>query len=302
MRVIARIKGGLGNQLFCYAAAYRLASYLGAELVLDTTSGFARDAYNRHYQLGCFDVPGRYLNFSEKLYPCSRFARLIHRRLANFTNFKERRYLEEEIKGFDSRLLEVSKKNWRYLDGYWQSENFFGDVSDDIRKLFELKGEELQSARTFLGLDELSSDQTPVMVHVRWFDSPDCSPNGHNLDSKYYKDCMERIEESAKNPVYFIFSDAPEAALRKLPLKGRDYRIGPYHHHYADADFGEFRLMQAFEHFIIANSTFSWWAAWLGETVDSLVLCPSMLCSTVTSWGLGEMLPKRWTVLDASYE
>src|SRR6266568_7782352 len=96
-RVISRIRGGLGNQLFCYAAARRLALVNNAELVIDNVSGFVRDRmYCRKYMLDRFQIPVRKATPVERLEPFERYRRGMMKRLAYRKAFTERRYLEQE--------------------------------------------------------------------------------------------------------------------------------------------------------------------------------------------------------------
>src|SRR6476660_2979341 len=105
-KVIALITGGVGNQLFCYAAARRLALVSGAELVLDNRSGFVRDlAYQRSYQLDHFCIPCRKTTASERLSPFPRVRRFLKRAANRRREFARRTYVEQEDFAFDPRIL-----------------------------------------------------------------------------------------------------------------------------------------------------------------------------------------------------
>jgi hypothetical protein len=106
-KLIVRIKGGLGNQLFCYAAARRLALVNDAELVIDDVTGFARDQqYRRRYMLDRFNILARKATPRERLEPFERYRRGVMRLLSRRKPFVERHYLEREGIEFDERLLE----------------------------------------------------------------------------------------------------------------------------------------------------------------------------------------------------
>jgi hypothetical protein len=135
LKVITRIKGGLGNQLFCYAAARRLALVNNAELVIDDVTGFARDrGYRRRYILDPFSIPARKATPGERLEPFERYRRGVMKWLSRRKPFEERRYLEQEGRNFDERLLAFKVKGTLYLDGLWQSEGYFKDVKQTIRE------------------------------------------------------------------------------------------------------------------------------------------------------------------------
>ena len=136
-KVIVRILGGLGNQLFCYAAARRLALVNDAELVLDTVSGFTYDrVYRRQYQLDHFNIPCRKATPTERLEPFGRLRRWLLRTWNRRLPFEKRSYIFQEGLDFDPRLLEFKPRGTVYLEGYWQSEKYFKDVEDIIRQEF----------------------------------------------------------------------------------------------------------------------------------------------------------------------
>jgi hypothetical protein len=133
-KIIPRTLGGLGNQLFCYAAARRLALANSAELVLDTVSGFVRDHdYQRRYQLDHFNIPCRKATPSERMEPLSRVRRYLKRAMNRRRPFEERSYIQQEGIDFDPRLLAAKPCGTVYLEGYWQSEQYFKDVEPAIR-------------------------------------------------------------------------------------------------------------------------------------------------------------------------
>ena len=105
-KVVVRLKGGLGNQLFCYAAARRLAWANEAELVLDAVTGFKYDQrYRRSYALGCFRIPARLASPSEQMEPLGRIRRLIARKLSERKPLAQRRYIQQVGVDFDPGIL-----------------------------------------------------------------------------------------------------------------------------------------------------------------------------------------------------
>ena len=138
-KITPRIFGGLGNQLFCYAAARRLALVNNAELVLDDVSGFTYDDfYQRHYQLDHFSIPCRKATPAERLEPYHRVRRYLKRRWNQRKPFAQRAYLVQAGIDFDPSLLHFKPKGTVYLEGYWQSEEYFMDVADTLRQDFRI--------------------------------------------------------------------------------------------------------------------------------------------------------------------
>ena len=133
-KIITRVKGGLGNQLFCYAAARRLAWINNAELVIDDITGFARDRlYYRRYMLDHFNISARKATPFERLEPFERYRRGFMKWLSRRKPFAQRGYLEQEGQEFDQRLLVLKVNGLLYLDGLWQSEGYFVDMEQTIR-------------------------------------------------------------------------------------------------------------------------------------------------------------------------
>lgn len=292
-KIIARIKGGLGNQLFCYAAARRLALANNVELVLDDVTGFTRDLqYNRRFALDHFHIPARRATSGERLEPFERLRRAVMKLSSRRKAFAERRYLEQEGLDFDERLLSLKVKKTLYLDGLWQGEFYFKDVEQTIR-------EDLRIVPPTDPLNQRLSEKirscNSVSLHVRWFDAPDSEEN-HNVSLDYYRRAVALIEERIASPQYFLFSDDPEAALSKFNLSKNRMTVVAHNHGDENA-YADLWLMSQCRHYVTANSTFSWWGAWLGGEADKIVITPDMEISGKTAWGFNGLIPANWTIL-----
>ena len=136
--VIVRVFGGLGNQLFIYAAARSLALRNSTDLVLDIRSGFKEDRlFHREYLLDRFNVKFRQPHPDSLLIrpnAAGRTLRLVTRRVNRLLPWPCRFYLTEEVLPFDSRLLLQRSRRTVYLEGYWQSEEYFTDYEGEIKK------------------------------------------------------------------------------------------------------------------------------------------------------------------------
>lgn len=289
-RVITRIKGGIGNQLFCYAAARRLAVANDAELVIDDVSGFARDhQYQRQYALEHFHIPVRKATPTERLEPFERYRRGLMKLLSRRKPFGERLYLEQEGRGFDARLLSLKVKGTLYLDGYWQSEGYFKDVEQSIR----------EDLRIIPPADPLNQrmaeeirDSNSVVLHVRWFNVPD-SEGTHNVLGDYYQHAIALIESKVETPRYFVFSDDPEAAREKLALPEERVTVVS-HNRGGENAYADLWLMAQCRYFITANSSFSWWGAWLGGSTDKIIITPKLQIKGKAAWGFKGLVPDIW--------
>jgi hypothetical protein len=294
VRIISRIFGGLGNQLFSYAAARRLALVNNAELVIDNISGFRYDTqYKRHYQLDHFGIPCRKATPPERLEPFSRIRRNLLRRWNRHLPFDQLRYLVQKGIDFDPRLLDLRPTKHLYLEGYWQSEAYFKDVEPQIRQDLRIIP---PTDTANLACAEDIRQRHSVAVHVRFFDEPASakSTKGSNVPGNYYQQAIQTMEAQVIGAHYFLFSDRPEAARSRLPLP--DDRITPVHHNQGDENaYADLWLMTQCQHFIIANSTFSWWAAWLADNPVKVIIAPGFeKRDGASSWGFNGLLPEGW--------
>jgi hypothetical protein len=294
MIIVPRIFGGLGNQLFSYAAARRLALVNNAELVIDDVSGFRYDSkHKRHYQLDHFTIPCRKATPAEHLEPFSRIRRNLLRRWNRFLPFERRRYLAQEGMDFDPRLLDLRPTKMLYLEGYWQSEGYFKDMESQIRQDLRIIPP-IDAAN--LACSEAIRLCPAIAVHVRFFDEPASVENtiANNTSGDYYKRAIQIIEAKVSDAHYFLFSDHPEAARSRIPLT--DDRITLIYHNQGDENaYADLWLMTQCQHFIIANSTFSWWGAWLADNPQKIVIAPGFEKRVgVSSWGFKGLLPEAW--------
>ena len=299
-KLITRIKGGLGNQLFCYASARRLALVNNAELVIDDVSGFSYDKkYKRSYALDVFNIQARKASPSERFLPLERIRRAIIKRISQYFPLGERRYILQNSVKFLPELLELKLQGgMTYFDGFGQSERYFLDVEEVIRDDLEISPPRDEFNQ------EMAKKIRPseaVALHVRWFDSHD-SESHNNISIEYYSKAIKKILEEINQPHFFIFSDNADATKDKLEsiMAGLN-KTFVNHNKTEEMAYADLWLMSLCKHFVIANSTFGWWAAWLGEEKgESRVIVPALkipAANNVAAWGFAGQIPERWTLL-----
>ncbi len=289
-KIVCRIFGGLGNQLFCYAAARRLALVNNATLIIDDVSGFVSDyEYQRHFQLDHFNIPCRKATPAERMEPFSRIRRYLKRYYNQKRPFEKRTYIQQEGVNFDDRLLQCKPRGVLYLEGYWQSEDYFKDVEQTIRADLDIVPPTDSINNTMASRIRSS---LAVAVHVRFFEAP-YEIGVHNAPGDYYVRAVEQMETRVPGAHYFLFSDRPDAARARIPLP--EDRITCVSHNHGDANaYADLWLMTQCKHFIIANSTFSWWGGWLGGGGDKIVMSPDLHLDGKTAWGFKGLLPEKW--------
>ena len=300
-KVVVRLKGGLGNQLFCYAAARRLAWANEAELVLDAVTGFKYDhLYRRSYALGCFRIPVRLATPAEQMEPLGRVRRLFARKLSERKPLAQRRYIQQVGVDFDPDIVALRLQDGTtYFDAFGQSEHYFADIRPQLLQDLMMSGPQNRDNVTMAR--QIESSQS-VALHVRWFDAGDGAYSS-NMSMVYYAAAIPRLLAKIPDAHFFIFSDQPEqTAILLAPLiQGLPYTVVSQNAERGNAD-GDFWLMRRCQHFIIGNSTFAWWAAWLGEHSHDGTHVIAPKCNMdpkgrVTAWGFPGLLPERWMLL-----
>lgn len=290
-KIITCIRGGIGNQLFCYAAARRLALVNNAELVIDDVTSFIREyKYRRKYMLNKFHISARKAMLNERMEPFAKYRRGLAKFVARRQPFYLRRYLEEEGLDFDYRLLDFKIRGVVYLDGYWQSEGYFKDIEQIIREDLRIIPPEDEINQH---MAEQIRQRNSVALHVRWFDAPGTEIVSHNASAIYYRCAVVEIERSVNNPHFFVFSDDSVSARSFLKLS--EDQVTYVEHNCDDENaYADLWLMAQCKHFIIANSTFSWWGAWLGREEKKIVVAPNMKIDGKASWGFKGLIPREW--------
>jgi hypothetical protein len=293
-KIIARIKGGLGNQLFCYAAARRLALATGSELVLDDVTGFARDAlYRRQYVLDRFEIPCRRATPWERMEPFERLRRGFAKAASRRLPFERRPYLEQEGEGFDPRLLALKPKGTLYLDGLWQSEHYFEDVKDRLRADLRIVPPSDAANRDMAAR---IAAKAAVSLHVRWF-APAGSDVRENAMPQYYRRAVALMRERRPDAHFFLFSDDPAAARDVLDLPAEHVTVVD-HNRSDDMAYADLWLMSQCRDLVLSNSTFSWWAAWLAEGAGPVgVVAPGPDSVDAGAWNFSPLVPERWRLL-----
>ena len=288
-QVIARIEGGLGNQLFQYAAARSLADRLGCDLALDIR-GLDENG-DRPYQLDLYRIRASVVS-SQLLQGLpeirsSRWGRIrssfsqLAPAIFSFPMFWPRSF------AFDPRFDQISRPVC--LVGYWQSEKYFASNRD--RLLPDLQLQTPLSAQTPF-LDEILSTRS-VALHIRRGDyvSNASAAQFHGLcDMAYYVAAIEVLKARFSDIQVFVFSDDPNWARVNLKLNAPMHYVDT---NPSDQGHIDLELMRQCRHHVIANSSFSWWGAWLCSSHDQVVYAPSRWFADLNV-DTSDVIPSRW--------
>jgi hypothetical protein len=156
-----------------------------------------------------------------------------------------------------------------YVEGYWQAHQFPYSMEQSLRREFAFR--DAPSLKDIAILNQIRSCESPISLHIRRGDYTLEAEGNHALPISYYKNAIRRVRERFANPTFFVFSDDIEFARENLPKEEDMIFVD----HNSDMSAHEdLRLMSSCRHHIIANSTFSWWGAWLNANLDKLVCVP----------------------------
>lgn len=293
--IIVNVIGGLGNQMFQYAAARTLALARGLPLRLDV-SGF--DGYGLHHgfelqRVFRCEVP---LASAEEVRSVLgwRAVPVIRRLLARqeLASFRGKSFVVEPHFHYWPGLRDVPAT--AYLHGYWQSERYFADAAAAIRAEFTFR--QPPSASNAAIAEKIGAGGTAVSLHVRRGDYVSdarthatlgvCSPD-------YYRTAVRYIAERVETPEFFVFSDDIAWARANLELGHPCHFID---HNRGAESYNDMRLMSLCRHHIIANSSFSWWGAWLNPRDDKIVVAPARWFASGKR-RLDDLFPRGWVTL-----
>lgn len=285
------LSGGLGNQMFEYAAGRALSLRHKTDLHIDLyILNKKTKATIRNYELIVFQIETHIIKSNLNKIAAKGFGFLKSNSLGRMFLNNIGIFRDEKAQCYDSRFKDLSEKTT--LFGYFQNENYFKGISKQLRIDFTfkapLKGKN-DEIRTVI------EQNTSVSIHIRRGDYSNSNSNLPILDISYYKKAIEHIASQVNKPYFFIFSDGIDWVKENLDLSKFNHQFIDWNKN--ENSYIDMQLMSICKHNIIANSSFSWWAAWLNANPNKLVIAPD-------KWYKGDngkypdgFLPKEWTTL-----
>lgn len=271
--IVTNLKGGLGNQLFQYATSKALSLSLGHDLkVTNSTPRF----FSSSRQIVLTDIFNLQLEYSS-FFTLSRVLRLPFPSFLSdilskkrFTSFHPRNFIVEPSYNYWPELFNLKNKNI-FLYGYWQSYKYFIEFFDFFKKDFLFNEIFLNENIKNLYLSQIKHENS-ISIHFRRGDyvTNNSSNNFHGVcDMFYYKKSVAYIIQKVHRPHFFIFSDDIQWVKSNLT-----FIDCPTTYVEGNSDIVDFWLMSLCKHNILANSTFSWWAAWLNANKNKIITAP----------------------------
>ncbi len=307
--IIAKLFGGLGNQMFQYAAGAALAHRHGTILKLDVSKFSRRLERVRHerYALACFNIQEhfateaeilKYKTLRQRAHPVFRPGRFLVKTLRNarLSEFVERMappvaYFEERSHRYDPDFLQLPMHS--YVTGHWQSEKFFGEISDLLRAQFTFRYPPAAAVRGVLAQIEASR---AVSIHFRrgdYVDNPEFQTIFGSTPMDYYHHAVKILREKIGEFTLYVFSDDLDFVRNNFqPDLTRVYvDVSTPNTAYEDM-----RLMSSCQHHIMSASTFSWWASWLNPHPGKVVIVPTPWFDQSSRDGT-DIVPDAWIQL-----
>lgn len=288
--IIVKLDGGLGNQMFQYAFGKNFSILYKIPLKLDISSLFEY----RKYEIDIFNLDDDIATKEDMLLFDRRNLSLIEKVIFKIKHgFSKPLFLLEKE---DDELFSLPAKAPKniLIWGHWQKEQYFKNIEKVIRRDFsfpEITGEANQTFK------RLIVRTNSVSVHIRRGDYLlEQNNKVHGImPLKYYLEAIQYIRERTDNPVFYIFSDDTEWVKENLTIEGEVYFITGNENNLSYVDM---QLMSCCKHNIIANSSFSWWGAWLNNYSDKIVIAPSQWFSDPAKNSLHKnIVPKEWIKL-----
>lgn len=273
---IVNIVGGLGNQMFGYA--FFLAIKRKHPFALNLLN--IEFTVNRHYGLELFKVFEISDNWRCFISKC-----LDHQTVYKILSID--RIIQTDPLKYEPELTNCKRGN-HFFNGYWQTEHYFKTIEQEVKNKFTFRESIICERNKQLASKMLESES--ISIHIRRGDY--LKEDGWNIsEGGYYDNAISYINNNVNNPIFYFFSDDIEWC--KAKFKGANY-------HFIDWNKGndswqDMYLMTKCKHNIIANSSFSWWGAWLNANENKLVLTPSVW---LPGFNQADTTPSSWIKID----
>jgi len=296
--IISYLCGGLGNQMFQYAVARRLARRHGVEVKLDTSA--YSSGSDKHQSLTAFPRPMRIYELRIEASPAS------EQEIAPLRDKKDSKWPASHVRergtAFEPRIMDLPSS--AYLFGYWQSWKYFDEITPVIRADFQMKDSSIRKyAEDFVGRKRRPG-RTLVSLHVRRGDRAHAVEIGRldlthvlPLELEYILAGIGRFDSQAD---FLVFSDtAQDIEWCRRNIKGPGLDAARLHFSEGHSDLQDMALMSACDHHIIAPSSFSWWAAWLNDRPGRRVIAPKQWTRPGyhTQFNTDELIPPDWELI-----
>jgi hypothetical protein len=282
--IIVRLQGGLGNQLFQYAAGKALAAKLDKPFKLETITSLQKDK-RRHIALNELHTDFDLASIKEVKEFVS-FSKLYRHNPAFFSKFGKNIYREPHFH-FDNNFFQLNDPV--FLDGFWQSPLYFKDIEKIIRQEFTVKPELIKNV---IAKGKELEDKPSIAVHIRRGDFLNEKIAAYHgvLSPFYYERAIRAVKEKDPAASVYFFSDDIEWVKKNIAVDRNAELVSAF----TKSAIEDFYLMTKCRHNIIANSSFSWWPAWLNTHSDKIIVAPKKWFADKSGLDTNDLLPTDW--------
>lgn len=283
--IATTLHGGLGNQMFIYAMVRALALRNKTDMAFNTWLGFTTDyKFRRTLELTHLNVTLPEAGAATFDVPLGRLWRKLSQKVGRNVLLPKYRMVRDCAENRHMELVSQPADNV-YLEGYWQSERYFKDFEKEIRDEFRIKTPMPQ--RTLDELKEIEAlGENTVLIGVRRYQECGATQMMDVLPKEYYDKCIDIMRQRVKDPVFVVFCQDYEWAKKNIRIDGAPvHYVRPKDGQLATIE--DMWLMNRLRHFIISNSSFYWWGAWLATGDDKIVLAP-------TNFSHPYAVPDKW--------
>ncbi len=295
--IVVQLIGGIGNQMFQYACGRHLAHLNNSELLLDLSFlqnrvPLGKDFVFRDYDLDIFNIQARIATQNDiPLYPATWKINSIPHRLYHFVQITRKGFkfvLDRRLNSYKQILYNkkiLEKRGNIYLAGYWASPKYFEAIQAMIKSDFSFRK---KISDNCLNLLQQINSANSVCINVRRKEFLTIKAMGfHGID--YIQRAVNKIEQEVINPAFFIFSDDLDWCRQNIVLDHPTVFVGQECYGEKFRDYLE--LMMSCKHFIIPNSSFAWWAAWLSDSRNKIVITPQ---NYFAGYDTRDLIPGNW--------
>ena len=296
--VVVKIFAGLGNQMFQYAFGKGYELKTGGKVFFEANWLEDRELQGedtaRELELNVFKANINFLESSILKSILKRKSipqRIAYRILSalKILNFLE----EEKLFTYDEELF-LKFKGISHIQGYFQTESYFKEFREEILKDFKIKNKLSPNSTKYKELIQASNSVCLQVRRRHYVTNPKANKTHDVCGLDYYERAASHIIDKVENPMFFVFSDDLDWVKQQEITKGAPvtYVSG----NIGDFSFEDMILMQYCKHNIIANSSFSWWGAWLNTNKDKIVIAPQKW-TTKTETKECSVIPKDWLII-----
>jgi len=311
--IILRTSNELGNQMFMYASAFNISKKLNRNLLIDNETAFLLSKNISSYGLNHFNISSPMAPENLKFKNVKGYLKRKFFIKTDFLRLKKKFYIEpkdtNKITQFNFDFLSKSYENDLFIEGHYESEKYFLDIKDEIKKEFQFKNcEILKNNNLFRDIN--NSNSVAICLRQKRFIEGKGKLNSSNMEKSdnftleqinYINKAVELLKGKLETPKFFLWSND----IENLPTNKLNFnfiKINPIKiNNNIDHRILSLFLMSFCKHFIVTTSTFNWWGAWLSKNENKIIMRPSSIFFSKFKTNNIDFWPDNWEKIDPTF-